>query len=64
MKAPLQVIDIFEDTPRTCSPGEVLHEIFETQAAARPQAVAVVFTEAEAQEVPRRRERAEIRLAG
>src|ERR1043166_507903 len=43
MKSPVEVIDIFEDTLPACSPDEVLHEIFETQADARPQGVALVF---------------------
>src|SRR5258706_15361328 len=49
MKSPLQLAGDLNDAPRTVSirarrlPDEVLHEIFETQADARPEAVAIVF---------------------
>ena len=49
MKSALQVIDNLNGAPRLDSTqarrlrDEVLHESFETQADARPEAVAIVF---------------------
>ncbi len=49
MTSPLQLIDNLNDAPRMVSTqarrlrDEVLHESFETQADARPEAVAIVF---------------------
>src|SRR5260370_42324987 len=49
MTSPLQLIDNLNDAPRMVSTqarrlrDEVLHEIFETHADARPEAVAIVF---------------------
>src|SRR6266851_8936683 len=49
MTSPVELIDNLNDTPPMVSTqarrlrDEVLHEIFETQADARPEAVAVVF---------------------